>query len=642
VVATVLRRTVAALLLVLALAALWTAVVLGAARTDLTQARAELESATDADEADEVGVRLTQAEARLQRTVDRLGQPGPALVGRLPLVGRSVRAVDVTAEAALAVTSASRDVVAAADGASLRPDGAVDLRRLSALGEALERAGQDTGAPVSALVSHPDRLVPPPVAGPLREAQDRLGAAPGTFSKAADAVRALRGLLGADGPRRLLVVLENNAELRGTGGLVSVFAEATTADGAVQVEAFRDVKDVADEPQDVVRVPSPDDYRALWGPYLADSTLWVNTNMAPDVPTSAQVLAEVAAVTLPERPDAVLRLDVPALAAVLAATGPVPLPDGSELRGEDTVEFLLSRAYVDAPDTIEGQAQRRETLRSVADAVLGRLLGSAESPPSLVSLGPALADAARGRHLALWSADPEEQDLLVAADLAGRHQADGGDLSSVTVQNLGGGDTEGNKLDFYARRSVSVVARVGSGSTQVLQTVTLRNEAPASGLPQYVAGGAQPGTTNNLVTLAVPDAAEDVVLRRAGQPLDSPPRPQGDHQVVADVVSLPPGTGVTWELSYRLASASDRYELRLLPQPLHEDAALSVELHPGEGRRLATPSGSALAPGPDDTLVLDQPFAEVEDLVVTLERPGLVARALGAVKRFWNEPVQLP
>ena len=640
--ARVLRRAAAVALLVLAVCAVWTAVVLGAVRNDLQAAREELEAATEANDADEVGLALARGQGRLQRSVDRLGQPGPAVISRVPVVGRSVEAIDVTAQAALAVTSASRQVVEATEGASLLPDGGVDLDGLRALGAALTSAGEQTQAPVAALVEQSHRFLPGPVAGPVGEAQDRLAPAPDAFSRAGTGVEALGGLLGADGPRRLLVVLENNAELRGTGGLVSVFATATAENGRLEVGGFRDVVDVAAEPDEAVRVPAPDDYVGLWGPYLANSTLWVNTNMSPDIPTSSDVLADVAAATLPEPPDAVLWLDVPAIAGVLEATGPVALPDGSELRGEDAVDVLLSRAYVDAPDTIEGQAQRRETLRAVADAVLSRLLGGAEEPPSLTALGPALADAALGRHLAVWSAREGEQAQLVEAGLAGALQAGDGDVASFTVQNLGGGDTEGNKLDYYARRSVEVQALVGDDATDVVQSVTLQNDAPPTGLPRYVAGGVTPGTTNNLVTFALPSGAEQVVLRRAGRPLDSPPRPAGDHSVVTDLVSLPAGTGVTWELTYRLPRDGDDYRLRLYPQPLHAPADLRVELAPGEGRRLAVPAGSDLEAGDGNGWVLDQPFATTEDLEVVTERPNLARRVLDGIRSFWTEPVTLP
>lgn len=640
--ALVLRRLLLGTIVAGALVGIWTAVVLLLVRGDLLEARAALEQGRDSVDIEAAGPALQRAEERLDRAVSRLQQPGPALAARVPVLGRTVQAVDRTAAAALAVTRGLADVVQVARDDDFLQPGGVDLTALQRLGDALDAAGAQVAPAVAELTAQDDRFVPSVVADPLAEAQAELGGTPESLAQAGTGIRALSGLLGAEGPRRLLVVLENNAELRGTGGLVSVFAEATANGGRLDVEGFQDVEAVADDPPDVVRVPAPPDYTALWGPYLADSTLWVNTNMSPDIPTSSTVLARVAAATLAQPPDAVLWLDVPAIAAVLEATGPVTLPDGQPLRGEDAVEVLLSRAYVDAPDTREGQAQRRATLRAVADAVLSRLLGGSGAQASLTTLGPALVDAAAGRHLALWSADEQEQALLLEAGLAGAVQADGGDLASMTVQNLGGGDTEGNKLDYYARRAIEVQATVDGESAQVVQRARLQNDAPAAGLPRYVAGGVAPGTTNNLVSFAVPDDAEQVVLRRGGRQVDTAPVQQGDHDVVVDLVSLPPGTAVDWEVSYVVPVTDGAYRLSVVPQPLHAPAELTVRLHAAQGRRLEVRPGGPLEQDTDGRLTLEQQFEATRELAVTASRPAWPRRLLDNVARFWREPVTLP
>ena len=633
----VLTLRVAVALVLVAVA--WTAVALLSVRDELERSQTALEAARDSTDTATAREQLAVAERDLGTVTGRLGHPGPALTARLPIVGRTVAAVRRTSAAALAVTRSGERVLAAVDdGTPLLADGRVDTERLLAVQQELEQAAARTRAPVAALLDARLGLVPRLVADPVRRAQRELVGLPEDLAGAAGGLRGVRTVLGASAQQDLLVLLENNAELRGTGGIVTVFARATARDGRLEVGDFQEVEDVADPADRARTVPAPDDFRALYGRFKADTTLWKNTNMAADVPTSSEVMAEVAARTTGRRPDALIWLDVPAIAAVLRATGPAALPDGGELRAEDVVPQLLSRAYAEAPDTPAGQDRRRDLLRGAADAVIGQLLGGgADLDPQ--TLAEELAAMARGRHLALWSADPATQADLVAGGLAGQVRAGSGDLSSFVVHNLGGGDQDGNKLDYYGRRQTTVTAVVGSDSALVEQEVALRNTAPARGLPVYVAGRATPGVNNALVTLALPRDAQDVGFSRDGQGLPPLPQPEGDHAVVTDVVSIPPGVVVTWRLRYRLPLADGAYRLSLHPQPLAVDSGLRVEVRPDEGIELAGISDTRL----DDGAVLRSgAFAEVTTIAVEARRPGWLTRWRNAISRFWNEPVRLP
>lgn len=634
--------TLRVLLGALLVVAAWTGVVLVLVKGDLEQARRSLETARAANGAAEALAPLTDAERRLTRAGGRLSQPGPRLAAVVPVLGRSVEVVRRTTAATLAVTRGGREIAAVVErGAPLLVDGRVDLGRLAEIRVAVTAAARDSRGPVQALTQQSLTLVPGPVDRPARQARDRLAGLPEDLAQAAAGLAALDDVLGGQGPRRVLVCLENNAELRATGGVVTVFAEAVARDGRLEVGAFRDVEDVADTAATTRPVPAPASFVALYSRYKANTTLWKNTNMSPDVPTSSAVLAQVAAATTGHPPDVVLWLDVPAIAAVLSATGPATLPDGDLLRADDVVVRLLSTAYRDAPDTAAGQAQRRAQLRGAADAVLGKLLGDRSEQPSAAALARELGDAARGRHLALWSARPEVQQELVNAGLAGEVTSGGGDLAALTVHNLGGGDRDGNKLDFYARRQLSVRVRLSRDTAVVEQELAIRNTAPVGGLPVYVAGRATPGVSNMLVTMALPRQAELISFARNAR--ERPPlrSPEGDHDVVQDVVAVPPGATVGWLLRYRLPLQNGQYRSRLYPQPLAVDAGLLLELAPDGDLELAAPAGSPLQPA-GTGLRLSGPFAAVVSASAAAEAPGWHERWRAAVRRFWNEPVELP
>lgn len=636
--ASVLRRLLLGGGLALILLLAWTALALLSVRDDLAAARETLDRVRQDRGGVAVSTQLRLAERRLDRAAGRLRAPGPALTAQLPVIGRTPEAVRRTADATLSSVRAAQRLLDAVEARPLLQDGAVDLERLAVVRDAARSAGRTTAPEIARLRDLDLGLVPPLVRDPVREAQAELGELPGDLVAAADGLSGLSGLLGAEDPRRLLLVIQNNAELRGTGGLVSVFAEATAVDGRLVLGAFRDVEEVADPPERAVAVPAPDDYADVFGPLLAATTLWKNANADPDVPRSSTVLAGVAGATLGYVPDGIVWLDVPALAAVLRATSPAVLPDGTELTGDNAVEVLLSAAYEEVDDTTASQALRRARLRAAADAIAARVLGGA---PDASQLADELGAAARGRHLSVWSRDGDEQRALLAAGLAGAVAAAGGDLQAFTVHNLGAGGDAGNKLDYYAQRSVRVDVQVGRGAVVVEREVVLRNDAPLEGLPGYVAGEQAPGVTSNLVLHSLPAGAEIEEYRRGEALLDARPQALGDTVVVTDVVRLAPGTSVSWRLRYRLP-VDGTYALRVVPQPLARPGRLDVTIRAEDGVELSTAPGGVLQPGSNGVLQLSTTLEPELAVDVDIGGPGLLRRAVDAVVRFWREPVPAP
>ncbi len=335
----VLRRGLAVGAVVLLVALVWAALALLRARGDLADAEAALRRASTAEGLDDARRDLTTAQRALRRADARLSAPGPALAARVPLLGRTP---DDTARrataAALAVAVAGGDVLdALQDGDPVVQDGRLDPAGLERVSRALRRAADRTQSPVSELADAPTTLVPRVLAegGARREGAGGRRAAAAARGRARGAGAARAGRRRRRAP--LLVLLQNNAELRGTGGLVTSSPRPTPARrrGAAGVPRRRGRRrrsPAARGASRPARLPS-----ASGAPFLADTTLWKNVNMTPDVPTWSQVLAAVAAVSLPPA-GRVIWLDMRAIAAVLGATAPASLPDGTVLAGTTAVE----------------------------------------------------------------------------------------------------------------------------------------------------------------------------------------------------------------------------------------------------------------------------------------------------------------
>ena len=622
--ARVLRRILGGALLLLLVAGVWSVRSALVAKHELEKARADLVTLREHPPVDrtELRTRLGVDERRARHAVAVLGQLGPAVVSHLPVLGRSLDAERRVADAAEAAVAAALDIDTATR--DLGTTGQVDLAALQRASVTLQARADKLRRPAARLRDAPTHWVPSFVARNVRSAQDQLGGVDAQLSKAAAAARALAGVLGAGGPRRVLVVLENNAELRGTGGLVSTFALGSTQGGRLTLSPFRDVRDVATDAAHSVVVPSPPDYAAHYGPYRANTTLWRNITMTPDAPTAAAVLAEAAARTAGVRPDVVLLLDVPGIAQIVDATSPIVL-DGKRLTGPELVKTLLVDAYVGRVGD-DAQRDRRHREERAADAALRDLTDA----PATLKLAKALADAVAGRHLALWSARPSEQADLVAAGAAGAVDPEGADLALVVANNLGDSPGVGNKLDYYIDRKLSVRAVVGRDHATVTQTLTLVNRAP-TGLNPYVEGVKRPGRVLELVQMATGADARILSFESGGVPAVADKWTEDGSRRLAFVTDLGRGQAASWTLRYEIPVRDGHYRLDLLPQAIARPATLELDV------RFARGISGRVTGADESTTAWDR----VLHIDATPDRPGFLHRMRDRLSRFWNEPVEL-
>lgn len=582
----------------------WAALAAVSAERHLQRVRADVQSLRANPHIDRASLqaRLTSDAAEAKAAVDQLSQAGPWAVARIPVLGRSWVAEKAVADTAAALLTGMRDTLAQAT--DLGSPGDIHVAQWRRVAADLQTTGARVHTALVELDHASTSFVPPMVAHGVTAARQTLDGSDTLLTHAGTAVGALADIMGGDRPRTILVALQNNAELRATGGLISSFALVRADGGRLTLGKFRDVAAVAKQANDATAVPAPAQYVAHYGAFRANTTLWKNVNMSPDVPTSAQVLANVAKASTGTRPDVVLLLDVPALARIAAAHGPVRMPDGTTVTGADLTSALLVDSY-----RTETESARRVALEAVASEAMKSIVHQKVSWP-LVS---AMVWAGRGRHLALWSADPGEENALRAAGLAGSVDPRGADIVLVTAHNLGdAAQGVGNKLDYYVDRRVDVTATVGPRAADVTQTVTLTNTAPR-GLPAYVEGVSQPGTVRELVSVAA--AADATYASLTVNGVEAPAyqwQETGSDRFTVSV-TLAPGQHATIVLRYRTAVSDGTYHVRLFPQPLAHDAQRTLTVCPARGGRIDRPGALAVH---GRCVGETGPWSTVEDRVV--------------------------
>ena len=286
-------------------------------------------------------------------------------------------------------------------------------------------------------------------------------------------------MLGGDGTRRYFVALQNEAELRGTGGLPGAFAIAAVHDGVVRFERFA---------SDTVLLPArthqlidtgvrmSNDFDVLYG-NNEPTRSYLTSNLSPDFRDAARIWAAMYQKVSGERVDGVIAIDPNAMSYFLAASGPADVVGFDRTVSAENVVGLTERdAYVLYPDN----GERKAFLVAVLKATATKLLSGSGSAIGL--LQAATRSSAEQRLLA-WYDDPKVERAIQETSYGGTLPAPDSrrPFSAVVLNNAAAG-----KLDFYLQRSIDY-ARTGCGRRRdVVVTITLSNDAPAGGLPPYV------------------------------------------------------------------------------------------------------------------------------------------------------------
>ena len=561
-------------------------------RSDLTAARNTLQGAItdpgalrtpEGRAATTDGVEVAQASIAL--AADRATGSVPLrAAGLLPGLRAQRQGLLQVISDAGAAAGAGHALLSKIDGLAERNqlrDGLVPLDAARELGVDL----RSTGAVFGGLVRSADGLWGPLADGRrrlddlARDGADRLG-------DGADAVGAALTFAGANGDRRYLVAVLNNAEMRDQGAMLQyVIAKFTGSrlsfDGSGSVGEL-----TLDRP---ASTPIPPGTQTVFGP-IRPTQVWQSVNATADFTFSGRAMADMYRQATGRSVDGVIAIDVPGLAALLRVVGPVTVPGiAGPVDAQNVGRVLLKDLYDGVPYSGD-QSGRRERLGDVTRVVIERLT---TGPRDAVALGRELGDAAKGLHLRLWSASPEEEGIFERTGLGGGPAVTRPDRTfHLAVENR-----TATKLDYYVKPSVRQdIDLTGQGTLVVRTTVVVDNHAPVGQTtPSYQLGPDQftkkPGDYLAWVLLWGPSASRQLQggVNESGLNLSQ------------YVVGMGAGERreVVFETVIPNAVRNGRVELRLVPQPRLEAVPLDIRFR-ADGWKIG---GAASWQGPWDRVL---------------------------------------
>lgn len=535
------------------------------ARTELQAVRAEVHALRSDIAAGDLGAARSDAlsvRAHADKAHDLTTGPLWAGAAAVPYLGDPLDTTRaVTSSVHTIATSALPALIDASHRLSpstvRRPDGSFDLGAVSAVAPSLRTAAAVMDGAVHAIRSASDATW----LGQVNSARDdlltQLTQLTGSVHSASLAAEVLPPMLGADGPRNYIVTFQNEAELRGLGGLPGAFAILRADRGRLSFVRFE--SDTAFGGISA-NINLGHEYDVLWpgGP----AALYVNSTESPHFPYAARIWASMWQRKTGQRLDGAITLDPTALSYLLAVTGPATLPDHTVVSAGNVVALTQQQIY---RRFAANNVARKKFLLQIARAVGAKLVAGNADPTSLVK---AAARAAGEYRLLVWARDPAVESRLAGLPLSGVEPALATPYAGLAMVN-----TLGSKLDYYLHASFDW-RRTGCGQIRdVTATVTLRNAAPSHGLPAYVLGDTgQPGFPKahgterlRLYYVASPSAQLDSVTLD-GKPLDSLTGFERAHAVYAVNVTIP--AGATQTIAFRLQEPAGTGAPTLRMQPM--------------------------------------------------------------------------
>ncbi|MCD8484898.1 DUF4012 domain-containing protein [Candidatus Woesebacteria bacterium] len=393
---------------------------------------------------------------------------------------------------------------------------------------------------------------------------------------------ALPELLGEDGKKQYLVLLQNNEELRPTGGFIGSFAILTVEKGRFVDFRVEDVYEADGQLQGYVTPPEE------IVQYLGEAQWYLrDVNWDPDFPTVADQAGWFLNKEINIQPDGVIGINLHVAQKLLEVTGPVQLVDYDEVITKDN---LYERAEMHSEiNFFPGSTQKRDFLSAVANQLFDKLMNSEDT--NTLAVMEALYESA------------EESQLLVSVDAPQARTAfqNLGWTGAVLSPNCPSPFNEDvcfvdtvmqveanvgvNKANQYIEREIAHHTIVGKEQVKHERSMTFTNTADSNAWPE--------GAYKNYLRLFVPANASLNTVTIDGTVLDASAVrviDEGDKESFGFLVNVPIRSTVTVEVEYTVPVPADQRQVYALFEQKQSGTADDEVVHTVEvlGRSVLT------------------------------------------------------
>ncbi len=279
------------------------------------------------------------------------------------------------------------------------------------------------------------------------------------------------------GKKDYLILLQNNMELRPTGGFIGSLAQVSFEAGKLKNLQVNDVYTLdgalnlhVEPPQEIKEDLGQKDW------FLRDS------NFEPDFPTSARQVEWFYSKESGNRVEGVIALDVSAIENLLKVIGPLTLADYND---KITADNLFTQTIAHAEQGFFPGSQAKKTfLTALTTEALNKIFFlPSQNWPGIVS---ALGKSLESKHVSLYLNDTKLFSYLTSQNWTGAlpRSSPAGENTAVDFLAPVEANLGGNKANYYLDRSYKLETGIGKdGEVNQKFQISYTNRSPSDTWP---------------------------------------------------------------------------------------------------------------------------------------------------------------
>ncbi|MBD3156709.1 DUF4012 domain-containing protein [Candidatus Peregrinibacteria bacterium] len=261
---------------------------------------------------------------------------------------------------------------------------------------------------------------------------DQLNGLVKTLEEMQTRVPAILSLLGDRYPHRYLILLQNNAESRPTGGFIGSFLIVDMNDGAITNMKFHDVYEYDGQLHETIEAP----YELAT---FTDNWRMRDANYSPDFAVSAKKIAWFLEKEGGPGVDTVIAVNQTILGDLLTVTGPLSVDGLEGSLNDKNYQTVLS--YI-----VESKHEGEHNPKAIIGRIIPSLQEALHKEASVKSVLTLIQQQIKNKDILAWSKDETVQTFFDDVGVSGRvpKLPSDEDYFSLIATNIGG-----NKSDRY-------------------------------------------------------------------------------------------------------------------------------------------------------------------------------------------------
>lgn len=239
--------------------------------------------------------------------------------------------------------------------------------------------------------------------------KNNLGRSENYYNAALNLTGKFQSIAGNSYDKKYLLVFQNNAEIRATGGFIGTYGIITIGGGKLKNIFVDSIYNPDGQISKKIEPPEP--LKRITSNWTMRDANWY-----PDFPTSAKNISNFYELEGGFTPDGIIALDTKLFLDLLEITGPIKLPGhGVEINKDN---FISTTQYKTSVDYDPNQNNPKKFLADFAPLLLEKL--SSPDPDQQKKILGVLLNNIQEKHVQFYSPQDDIQRSLVDLDVAGQ------------------------------------------------------------------------------------------------------------------------------------------------------------------------------------------------------------------------------